>query len=572
MTSAKENCTESGHSSWSGDEQSPCLEARTPGPIHTQPSGSFRPNRGGPAFPEDTAGQGWSVAAGFVVALLVQAPSICVIGGIACERSRRIRVAATVASTLFGACGALLLLSEATEVLGRFLLTLCVAILCTVEVSRFAKGSRPYIALAPVGAWLAMGAYVVWMTAEPSDFSPVWMMVGQPGIVRDVQWMLVGGILAFSVGLNIPSRVVSPTVGVARNLVGGILAPFETAGLRSLRLLAYAGVAIFVLMLATTGYGYLSNRASTPALSLLTNVSVVYYLALYAINAHAAKAGRATVPLLLFDLLALAYELTSGSKGRFALFVLFPLGLTYLCFHRRPSRRFLLATAVFVAASVLLVFPLLVEYRGEIASSGEHGQPDATQISHAANHWNEGYGDKLEMLVRGAGTAEQVTALSSIMHFDVRYPSETLWQRLTLFWFPRLLWVDKPTPLDANEIGRASGRVNPNDYRTSVMATGLGELYVYFGIWGCLLMVIPGAIFATVELAFRPLAAGRPLRLAAGILLLRSFSGIATGGFESTITGTLVTVLAILAFVAAVNIFVALNLAPVPRRSASLRP
>jgi hypothetical protein len=501
----------------------------------------------------DVATLRWSSSAGLLAIIFAQASGLVIVWALAAQQSSRFRKALDGLMAMSAVFGALLLASESSEVFGRGLLGLAAAFFNVRLVLSISRERRPFLSLACTGTLLLQTIYAVWMWYDKASFSPFWALTGQPDVVEKIQWMLTGGTMCFGLGLLLPSILFKPLLSGWINFANRLLTALESREQQSLRVLFWMGAGLFVAQLGITGYGYLSNRAASPGLSLLNNVSFIYYLALYALNASAMARGKLNWSVAVIDVLALTYELTSGSKGRFATFVVLPLLLLYLFFNRRPTRAFFTGALVFVAISALFVYPLLVEYRNQISQNDKGSNPELSQMGTAAENWSDSYESKIEALLFGSGTGEQVMAMASIVYFDVRYDSELLWYRLFTFGLPRFIWPQKPSPISANEVGRASGRLGVADMNTSVVITGIGELYAYFGAWGFVLMLLPGVVFAAVESGFCSLQVASPIRVATGLMWLRFFPGLVTGAFEGALTGVLISLILLLACLAIVR-------------------
>ncbi|MFN7132901.1 MAG: hypothetical protein ACK4N5_12540, partial [Myxococcales bacterium] len=252
--------------------------------------------------------------------------------------------------------------------------------------------------------------------------------------------------------------------------------------------------------------------------------------------------------------LEFAYQLISGSKGRFFFYVIRPLGVAFILSTRRVSRKMLAALIVAGVASWFLVYPALVSYRANLSSarpeSVSHAAQMLTNVVENAEATNDK--DRVATLLTPAlesNFAEQVTALTSIVYFEPFQDSSELWKRLLFFWVPRFLWYEKPQALSGNLIGRLTGRLNEGNFDTSVVITGPGELYLYYGMWGALLMFLAGIVIRLGNALLAPFASGdTPLKIAIFVAYFEFLSGGMTGQFESSITG-LVLQIAVLAAV-----------------------
>jgi hypothetical protein len=188
----------------------------------------------------------------------------------------------------------------------------------------------------------------------------------------------------------------------------------------------------------------------------------------------------------------------------------------------------------------LFIYPTLTIYRNLMLSNYAVINPlkiflQSIQIlSHYS--WNQ-YIETILIPLTKSGIAEQVTAMTSIVHYQVSQDSNLLWQRLFLFWIPRFLWPDKPMNLSGNLIGRLSHRVNSEDFTTSVLTTSPGELFLYYGLWGSVLMILPGLIFRWLNAAISPFKFYTSFRVAVMVAYLPLMRGLLSGSFESGLTG-----------------------------------
>jgi len=245
-----------------------------------------------------------------------------------------------------------------------------------------------------------------------------------------------------------------------------------------------------------------------------------------------------TVPLVTLELF---YQFISGSKGRFATFVIIPLGFAYYLARRKISWSVFTVSVMIGAGSLLLIYPLLVLYRAEISAAS---QVDPVELM--AKAWNslqslswEGYQQTVLTPFNSSGITEQVTAMTSIVHYVDRLPipPEYLWERLLWFWLPRFLSPGKLTSIPTNAIGRLTERLGSTDFTTSVLQTGPGELFIYYQLFGCLMMIIPGILFRWFNEAASPFKRFSYFRMAVFITFLPAIFGNLSGGFETGVTG-----------------------------------
>jgi hypothetical protein len=366
--------------------------------------------------------------------------------------------------------------------------------------------------------------------------------------------MTLVGVISFGAGLLFVRFFLAPIERVWLMAWDSRLTFVENDGGFTVTGIILVGLVAFLTKIAFVGVGYFSSGETPASVTWLTSgLAFFYYLSLYAANARMYAARKLSVPIVIFDVAALIYEIASGSRGKFAVYILFPLILIAL--FQRPRVGWLAAGALgaVVLVSVFVVYPLLYSYRNELVASKDPTHPSATLMVNAADSISESYDDKIRNVVLVSGPAEQVLAATSLVFFDVRHATDDVWKRVAFFWVPRALWPDKPMAVSGGELGRESHRLEEGNDSTSVLQTGIGELYVDFGAVGALGMFFAGLVFRFADVAFSAFRAPQFLRLGASIYLIREFSGLVTGGYEGAVTtpiGTLVLVFVVLVLLA----------------------
>ncbi|NEP54271.1 MAG: hypothetical protein F6K65_37990, partial [Moorea sp. SIO3C2] len=236
------------------------------------------------------------------------------------------------------------------------------------------------------------------------------------------------------------------------------------------------------------------------------------------------------------------YQLFSGSKGRFFNFVILPMASVFILTKQKVGWRAIGLIGGGGLLSWLLVYPILVIYRHLLVTTALGGNINPIDTLNLAFETLSTYSldTYIETILRplnDSGIAEQVTAMTSIIHYQVSQEGSLLWQRLFLFWVPRFLWSDKPIALSGNLIGRLSNRLNDHDFMTSVLITGVGELYLYYGLLGSTLMALVGLLFRWMNESISPFRYPTPFRVAVFVAFLPLMQGILSGTFESGLTG-----------------------------------
>ncbi len=235
-------------------------------------------------------------------------------------------------------------------------------------------------------------------------------------------------------------------------------------------------------------------------------------------------------------------QLVGGSKGGFYLGVVVPLALTYLFGRQRIPWWSLGLLVVTGVGSVLVVYPTLVIYRDQLfALLAEKSRLEALADAFQqmlALPWEE-YQAIVLRPFNESGTTEQVVALTASVKFReaIAEDPQLLFQRLLLFWVPRIAWPGKPEALNLNRVGRLMQRVAPEDFGTAVLLTGPGELYLYFGLAGCGIMLLPGFLLRWFEEATSPFWAFSAFRIALFLTFFPRLPGLLTTAFEATLSG-----------------------------------
>jgi hypothetical protein len=245
---------------------------------------------------------------------------------------------------------------------------------------------------------------------------------------------------------------------------------------------------------------------------------------------------------IVLVILEFFYQFISGSKGRFANFVIIPLAFAYYLARRKISWLVFIGFGLIGISSLFLVYPLLVLYRNEIAAASQ--VPDPLELmarawkSFQALSWDD-YQLTVLTPFNNSGITEQVTAMTSIVHYVDRLPipPQYLWERLLWFWIPRFLSPGKLTSLPVNAIGRLTERVSATDFTTSVLQTGPGELFIYYQLFGCLMMIIPGVLFRWFNEAASPFRNFSYFRMAVFITFLPIMFRVSDIGYEAGVTG-----------------------------------
>lgn len=250
-----------------------------------------------------------------------------------------------------------------------------------------------------------------------------------------------------------------------------------------------------------------------------------------------------TFVLISFELV---FQFFSGSKGRFFTQIIIPLSAVYLLVKKKVSVQLVIIGFGLAFTSWLVLYPVLVVYRSALFESYQLSDSSFSLIGGMNLAFQTlldfSWDDYLKVVMHPLNQsrlAEQNLALTSIIHNDLTLQGaeDNLWERLLFFWLPRAFWPAKPTNLNVNLIGRLTGRLNPEDYTTSVLSTGPGEVFIYYGFAGSLLMIIAGLVFRGTNDLISPFQQFSHFKIAVFIVFLGSMKGVISGGFEEIITG-----------------------------------
>lgn len=411
-----------------------------------------------------------------------------------------------------------------------------------------------FLVLIPTAQMMATAAHLALMDAEPDLFPPFWQSCRRLDTLETVQWMILLGIVAYEGGRAAIELSAANALGRLRSSGRAL---FDDLGSHpvTLDVVAGIGVAIFALVTSIRGFGYLTARSLPQEIQgILGSLDFFFYLGLYAAVAATIRRGWRRAWVTAWVVLVLLYEIFSGSKGRFAIYVLLPIGMIFLIVRPRPSFGFSVAAIILFFVSWLVVYPTLVEYRSSLVTTDFENVDRMELMTSARSRASQTYAETVFIPIFESQLTEQVLAMTSIVSFDVRRSPEHLPVRLLFFWVPRAIWPEKPEMLNANEVGRASHRVGQHDLSTSVLMTSIGELYVYLGMWGASLMTLMGVVVAGVVPVLRTHRDASDLEVGFVAFLARFLPGLVSGAFESGITGFLIEAIASVAVLVALRV------------------
>jgi hypothetical protein len=479
----------------------------------------------------DVADFNWR--AGVVAIGLSQSSGLGLVLGIAARGSGR-KAVFVLAALVCLATVVSFLVDEPIVAHSALLVAVCLGAL--LWDTRSANKHPSHVSHVLYGSAITFSVFIAWMTISPELFSDLWQEIRAPEVIILVQRITILGMAAFSFGLVAGDRLLQVPFNALRDAIV-LIEPRNAQETRRMTMVVFvAGMSLFATLIASKGFGYLAaTRLDASVESLLGTVMFVYYLALYLANAQAFSHKQGLKQVLFIDALALTYELVSGSKGRFAVYVLFPIFLLSIFFRRRVTwgRTFGLGAVGLVAA--LAIYPLLVEYRSEYAKTTDV-EHTGDRFRAASSRWSDDYTAKILRPVLESNTPEHVTALTSIVYYDVRIEQPVV-MRLLTFWIPRAIWREKPMAVDPNLVGRASHRLGAADRNTAVLTTSMGELYLTYGSWGALFLALTGFVCRVLDVCFSPFERSSPWRAAVGAYLLVTLPTLLMGGFDGPLTG-----------------------------------
>lgn len=468
------------------------------------------------------------------------------------SKYRKLNFALIIASIFCITFGLICITSDLFTFTSRFLVCLSIVTLTISLDCHWGKFWNNALLHLVNASYVGVGLYFLFMNIYPELFSDFW------------QKILVSAPKAFDMLLLC---LTFQTIGYY--LVWELFYPFTkyittwSTSQNNLINLSFAGsfliktflFGIFVslglvsrLWNLTLGRVYYTEGSGIPFYisSFLAQFERLYFVALLygCALSFTASSKRGSIVYLtwILVLLELLYQLFSGSKGRFLNFVLLPIASVFVLVCRRISWGILFIVSGTGIFSWLVIYPILVIYRNFVSAIPIEASIEPLKLFSKSSQilrlypW-EKYLEMILTPLNQSGIAEQVTAMTSIIHYQLSQEGSLLWQRLLLFWVPRFLWNEKPAALSANVIGRLSKRLGSEDFTTSVITTAPGELFLYYGLWGALLMILTGLLLRLLNETFSPFKFFTPFRVAVFVSYLPLAQGILSVTFESTLTG-----------------------------------
>jgi len=475
---------------------------------------------------------------------------------------------------LLAALGVCLLYSIARfdeSFLAKFILLLsAITILTVIDCVRGQFESNAVIHIIN-GGYLGVGLYFLLMKTYPASFPDALWQIVLPSAPQAFNMLLLcflfqnlGSYVLWSC-LTPANQSLKKWVISTQNSVNLSFIKTPTHQLTLFTILSFLGL-ISRLWNFSIGKIYYTEGSGVPFyissfLAQFDRLYVVAWLYGYALwlqpQFRRSRVGGLTWLVIAFELL---YQVLSGSKGRFFNFVILPMASVFILTKQKVAWRSVILFSSLGMASWLLLYPILVIYRNLLASISV-GRIDPINIFNRAlqvlNTYSlDTYIDTILTPFNRSGLAEQVVAMTSIIHYQVSQGSDLLWQRLLLFWVPRFIWLDKPTILSGNLVGQLSRRLGDEDSITAVLTTSPGELYIYYGLMGSALMVLVGLLFRWMNEAISPFKFLTPFRVAVFVAFLPLMQGFLGGSFEAELTGIILQLFVLYAVLSVVKVVV----------------
>lgn len=362
---------------------------------------------------------------------------------------------------------------------------------CAVPILQYAARPKEYDALQPAlvfafVAFLAYGLGALYATAHnTSGHDPV------TGLL-----MAVIGIMNFMIGYNLPGAA------SAKSLASRL------PSWRPERAI-WAGL-ICVLVGLVGNYIYFQNGeyfAYTSSTVLDLTLSPISFireflliglaiLAIASLGFGDKPRGRFAVLLLAAGVLALL--LPTGIRYNL-LYVVASVGVAWH-YYRRPIRIGGIVLGILFVVWVL--YPIGEMYRSEYHSRNDSSIASVPAVLEGMSKRVLAMNPQSYVDLVLGGTygrfdlASPTSAVKDIVPQELDYQKGMTFASVALIFIPRPLWVDKPVFDFQNEVGRLSGVLAPEDFRTSYKYGFVGENYLNFGNAGLIFgMLLYGLFF-----------------------------------------------------------------------------
>jgi hypothetical protein len=470
------------------------------------------------------------------------------------KNSKRASIIASIFLLVLGIC-VFSFSGYSESLLLRFIaLVSSVILLTAIDCSRGKFEANAVLHLVN-SAYLGIGCYFVLMQNNPENFPSLWLTV-LPSAPQAFDMLLLcflfqnlGSYILWDWITPLKKAVAKWSVST-KNLIN--LSFIQTPQQQISLFIILSGFGLISrLWNFSLGNVYYTDGSGIPAsissfLAQFDRLYVIAWLYGYSLLLQPQFRRNKVVTRLTLFLIAVEfiYQLLSGSKGRFFNFIVLPMASVFILTKKKVSWYSVLLLGGVGLASWLVLYPTLVVYRNLLVSSALNGiDPINTLFQAYETLQSFTFDVYLETVLRplnASGITEQVTAITSIIHYHASQESGLIWQRMFLFWVPRFLWSGKPTALSGNLIGQMSGRLSDSDITTSVLITGPGELYLYYGLLGSALMVFAGLVFRWINEATSPFKYPTPFRIAVLVAFLPLMEGLLSGSFESGLTGIII--------------------------------
>ncbi|MDC3315662.1 hypothetical protein OAV81_02830 [Candidatus Thioglobus sp.] len=242
----------------------------------------------------------------------------------------------------------------------------------------------------------------------------------------------------------------------------------------------------------------------TEILSLLTSFKIASVLLIgFYIKQHNSKDVFVHVIYFLFIILSFSYAIKSGSRAE-PIIMMLVIGIIHLETIKRHKIFFGILLLLLIPI-LTLMFPVLMIYRNNISMGLINvymGVVDGSLLPAYFDKYSFAlsFGDIILDRMNLVGVVQRVIEVgleNSVYHSDYL-------QNITNN-IPRALWEGKPhAGIDGNSLGHELDLINPNDKRTSIGLTVIGESFYQLKYYGLFIAVLQGAIFSFFDKKLAP--------------------------------------------------------------------
>ncbi|MEK7608651.1 MAG: hypothetical protein AAB495_03660 [Patescibacteria group bacterium] len=311
---------------------------------------------------------------------------------------------------------------------------------------------------------------------------------------------VTGGLLAFLVG-----SVTAPR-GTVRWVLGAtkfIARPWSPGR----RTIVYAGSAVATVLFCAVwlwggsyfhldpqgvgkiGVRFYSLIGSLRWLFLVTLLVLTFERFFTALREGGKEVSRLRIIAWTLLLAAACYGFFSASRYS----VLFPF-FSYMIVRHYYWRKYMIRDIASIALLVMVGMALINIYK----------EPNIWLTSYRPNNASRTIAATQYVVDNSIGRISPYAVLEKIFTPHKEYRGTTPANFLINIAIPRILWKEKPVMSpDGNAFGRALGILQPDDYRTTVAPTMMGDFYLGFGLWGMFFaMFCLGFVFRVLARVF----------------------------------------------------------------------